>query len=273
MRHSAWVRLLFPTLLVLAAGCAENSMVLQGKMDQMQQQQLAVSRQNQELQTRAGTLDRDNQELEKMLAQSQQRGKVLDDQIAVIQDQLGGVTSQLARIQEEKEASDRQVQTLTASMRRQGGVAIYPNNSLSRSLPVINLPDVQVRRDGDVIRIELPGDRLFEPGSAKFLPAATNIITAAALELVRSYPNQIVGIEGHTDSDPVSNWQWQNNHQLSASRAMAVHNVLVMQTRLQAEQLFIVGHGPNHPVVSNASNAGKQRNRRVELVIYPDTYR
>ena len=37
MRHSAWVRLLFSAVLVLATGCADSSMVLQGKMDGMQQ--------------------------------------------------------------------------------------------------------------------------------------------------------------------------------------------------------------------------------------------
>jgi outer membrane protein OmpA-like peptidoglycan-associated protein len=39
---------------------------------------------------------------------------------------------------------------------------------------------------------------------------------------------------------------------------------------MQADQMFVVGHGGSHPVVSNGTPAGKQRNRRVELVIYPD---
>ena len=40
---------------------------------------------------------------------------------------------------------------------------------------------------------------------------------------------------------------------------------------MSPDQLFVVGHGPNHPVVSNASDAGQARNRRIELVIYPET--
>ena len=35
-------------------------------------------------------------------------------------------------------------------------------------------------------------------------------------------------------------------------------------------QLFVIGHGGNHPVVSNASDAGKARNRRIEFVVYPE---
>ncbi len=51
---------------------------------------------------------------------------------------------------------------------------------------------------------------------------------------------------------------------------MAVYEVLTGSMRLRAEQLFVVGHGSNHPVVSNATPEGKQRNRRVELVVYPE---
>jgi flagellar motor protein MotB len=51
---------------------------------------------------------------------------------------------------------------------------------------------------------------------------------------------------------------------------MTVYDVLVNRTRLQGNQLFVAGHGSNHPIVSNATPEGKQRNRRVELVIYPE---
>jgi outer membrane protein OmpA-like peptidoglycan-associated protein len=44
----------------------------------------------------------------------------------------------------------------------------------------------------------------------------------------------------------------------------------VNQSQINPAQLFLAGHGPNHPVVSNATPAGKDRNRRVELVIYPE---
>ena len=96
------------------------------------------------------------------------------------------------------------------------------------------------------------------------------LIATAAAELVRSYPNQILGVEGHTDNSPLANAQWRNNHQLSIGRAVAVYDVLVTQNRIPPSQLFMVGHGSNHPLYSNATPAGRQRNNRVELVVYPD---
>ncbi len=256
--------------LPILCGCASNPMVLQGKMQQLEQERLALSRQNEQLQARANSLDHDNQELEQMLAQTRQESKVLEDQLAAVRGQLTDVTAQLAKVREEKIANAKKVEAMAASMKRRGGATIKPNNSLLRDIPQIDMPGVHVRRDGDVLRVELPADQLFEPNTARLRAGAQQYITAAAAALVRLYPEHIVGVEGHTDSDPVRGGHWQNQHQLSVGRAMAVYDVLVGQARMQPKRLFVVGHGANHPVLSNATPAGKQRNRRVELVVYPE---
>jgi len=49
-----------------------------------------------------------------------------------------------------------------------------------------------------------------------------------------------------------------------------VFDFFTTRTPLRQGQLFLVAHGANHPVVSNATAAGRARNRRVELVIYPE---
>lgn len=265
-----WNRFLFLALVVVAGGCAGSKSVLQGSVDQMQQQQVAMQRQNQELHARAASLDRQQQELTALVAQLRQQVKVEQDRSRLLQTQLASTTDQLTRIQKEKDSLSKQAETLTASLQRQQGVTIKPNNSLLTTLPRINLQGVEMRHDGDVIRIELPTDQLFQYGTNQFQPNAGRIITTAANEVLRSYPNQKIGVEGHTDPDPVQSYQFTSNTQLSIAQAMAVHDVLASQTRMQPSQMFVVGHGGSHPVVSNATPAGKQRNRRVELVIYPD---
>jgi flagellar motor protein MotB len=215
-------------------------------------------------------LTRDNQRTETLLAQQQQQSKLLEDRLAAVTEQLDSTRKLLARVQNDKQEVDGKAQALTASLRRQAGVSITPNNSFLQTLPAIRYPDVHVRRDGDVIRIELPGNQLFDPGSARLRAAATNMIADVAAEIRRTYPDQLLGIEGHTDSDPMTGGQYRTNHELSAARALAVYDLLVSSQRYRPEQLFVVGHGGNHPVVSNGTPEGKQRNRRVELVIYPD---
>jgi chemotaxis protein MotB len=250
-----------------AAGCAGGTSFF--GQQQPSQQQLALAQQQQTLQSRANALDSSNQTLEVQLAQSQQRGQVLEGQLTLLREQLASLTTQLTRIREEKKTAEQQVQTLTASMQRQGSVVIEPNNSLLETLPVINHAEVQVRRDGDVIRVELPAHLLFQDGTAQLKAGAMELIASAAGEITRTYPGHMLGVEGHCDSDPVYP-PFRNHNHLSINWAMAVHDALQTHSRLRPEQLLVVGHGSSHAVVSNATAAGKQRNRRVELVIYPD---
>jgi chemotaxis protein MotB len=257
-------------LLLLLTGCADNSMVLKGKVQQYEQQQANLSRQFRMLQDRANALDKDNQEFQQLLAQTRQQAKLSEEQLAAVRDELRSVNARLAETQSAKDTSEKQVQAMEASLQRQGGVTITPNNSFLQTLPAIHLPDVFVRRDGDVIRVELSGHRLFEPGGNRLRPGGPELIAAAANELLRTYPDQIIGIEGHTDKDPVAGGPWRNNLELSIARALAVYDVLISRTRLQGDQLFVVGQGANRPLVSNATPEGKQRNRRIELVVYPE---
>ncbi len=245
---------------VLAMGCAQNPLLLQSQIQNLQQQQAALAKRTDELLARATSLDTDNQELQSLLAQAAQQRRVLEDQVAVLQDQLRSATAQIARLREGQGGDSAGVPANLASQRQER----------VSTLPLVEIPGAIVRRDGDVIRIELAGSQLFERGGARLLPEAGQLLEQVAETLVRTYPRQIIGIEGHTDSDPVQSGRWASNHQLSVGRAMAVYDYLVARTRLSPRRLFVAGHGPNHPIVSNGTPQGKERNRRVELVVYPE---
>jgi flagellar motor protein MotB len=256
--------------LPVLSGCANNSYALKTQNQSLQQQQLALQQRNQELQTRASTLDHDNQELEALLAQTRQQGKVIEDQLAAVRDQLATASAQLSQVRDEKQLSDKQTEALMASTRRHSGAKITANSSLQRSLPAVNLPGVEVRPDGDVVRVELPAARLFQPNSTVLQPVAGPLIETVVSELTRAYPEQKIGVEGHTDSDFVRSPTGGDNQSLSVARATAVYQYIVARNQVPANRLFIAGHGSNQPVVSNATAAGKARNSRVELVVYPD---
>jgi flagellar motor protein MotB len=254
----------------LLIGCAQNPYVLQGQLERLQQEHLALGQRYQELQTRMATLDQDNQEQGQLLAQSLQQRRVLEDQLTALRDQLGGATNQLAKLRESSGEVEKRAEMLAASAKRRIGASISANSSGREPLPKLDLPGVQSRVDGDVIRVELPGSRLFLPGGAQLSPEAPALIDQVAKAIADRYTGHRIGIEGHTDSELVSNNRWSSNHVLSVGRAMAVYDYLAARTRLEAKQLFVVGHGGNYPIVSNATPAGKERNSRVELVIYPE---
>ena len=266
MRMDALV--LVVCLFVAGAGCAQNPLALQAQNSTLQQQQVAIQQRNQELQTRAQHLDQDNQDLQTVVAQSKQQSQLLADQVSALKDQLTSTSAQLAQLKEKSQLSEKQVEQMAQATRRRAGAIITANSSLQRNLPGVNLPGVDVRTDGDVIRIELPCDRLFSPGSTQLTSTGTSLIDSVTSEISRGYGDQMISIEGHTDNELAAGQK--DNLQFSTTRALAVYQYLTSRRQFAVNQLFTVGHGANYPVVSNATPSGRSRNNRIEFVIHPD---
>jgi flagellar motor protein MotB len=235
------------------------------------QQQQALAQQTQQYQQRATDLDRDNQELQSLLAQSRQQVQLTEEQLRATQSLLRERADQLAAIQTDNDQLRTRTTAMAASIQSRTMAEIRPNNSLMRNLTITNLPGVEVRQDGDVIRVELPADQLFAVGSAQIKYGSEELIRSVGADLVRNYPQQIIGVEAYTGSTPVTSPQFPTPHHLSVAQATAVYDALVRTAGVPPNQLFVVGHGSNHPIVSNATDAGRARNHRIELVIYPET--
>lgn len=234
-----------------------------------QQQAQNLTSQVQDLNRRVGQLDLNNADLHRQLAQSEQQRQTSQEQVALLQRQLGEMATRLKDTQVAKQEVDKQVGALQASTRLRGGAAITANNSVRQSLATVAIPGLDIRQDGEVIRIEIPGDKLFLPGSAQLQTDGYRILDEVAAVVQRSYPRQRVVVEGHTDDSLGGNPTAA--HMLTSAQAQAVFQQLIQRGRLPARQLSVLALGENHPLVSNGTAAGKAKNRRIELVVYPDT--
>ncbi len=235
------------------------------------EQQQAIAMQTQQYQQRAAALDRDNQELQSLLAQSKQQAQLMEEQVRATQMQLRDTTNQLAALQSDNHQLQSRTTAMAASVRTQSQAEIRSNNSMLRNLTITSLPGVQVRQDGDVIRVEVPSDQLFNAGTAQLKYGAEETLRSIGADLMRNYPQQMIGIEGHIDNNPAISSQLASAQHLSVAQATTVFDALVRASGMSANQLFVVGHGANHPLASNATDTGRARNRRIELVIYPET--
>jgi flagellar motor protein MotB len=206
--------------------------------------------------------DVDAARLDGTLTRSRQESQLMQTEIAALRDQLASTSAQLA-----------QARAAGMPPARPASETDHPVTSpetMRSAATQLALPDLQPRFDGAVVRIDIPADRMFEAGTANLLPAGTATLTKVAEEIDRVFPGHYVGIEGHTDTEPLVNVSWGSPHQLTTARAAAVFDFLTSRTRVREGQLFIVAHGSNHPLVSNATPAGRARNRRVELVVYAE---
>jgi outer membrane protein OmpA-like peptidoglycan-associated protein len=122
------------------------------------------------------------------------------------------------------------------------------------------LADLQARPTDRGMVVTM-GDLLFDTGSAHLNPGGLRVVDHL-VQFMNAYPQRRVSIEGFTDSVGSAN----ANQVLSERRADAVRLALI-DRGIDPARLEARGYGEAYPVASNANPAGRQMNRRVEIVI------
>lgn len=213
--------------------------------------------------------ERLNADLTSQLADARKSASLLTERVTMLQEELNKTAIQFRDLQLAKLDSDKRLQALAASTRSRVGATISTNSSARGTLRPIEIPGVEVRQEGDVIRIALPADQIFSPGTTQILPGAAGLLQEVARSVTQAYPRQLMSVEAFTDG--AVSGQIASAHQLTLSQAFAVFQEFTNRYRMPASQMIVVGHGANVPKSADASFADRARSRRVELVIYPET--
>ena len=125
------------------------------------------------------------------------------------------------------------------------------------------IPDASVERQSDRLLVTFPGDTLFDSGSSAVSPGAAQRLSSLAQTLGR-YPASEIVVRGYTDSVGSE----ASNLRLSEDRANNVRNYLV-NGGVSPNRITAMGLGEQFPLATNATEAGRQQNRRVEIEIVP----
>ncbi|MDD2703243.1 MAG: OmpA family protein, partial [Candidatus Omnitrophica bacterium] len=110
---------------------------------------------------------------------------------------------------------------------------------------------------------------LYDSGNAKLRPEAYMALDKVAEVLKGGVPDSNIGIEGHTDDQPIKYSSWKSNWELSAARALGVLHYLIDKGGIVPARLSVSAFGEYQPVAPNGTKEGSQLNRRVEIVILP----
>ncbi len=124
--------------------------------------------------------------------------------------------------------------------------------------------DISIKQGNNWLELEVKSSALFYSGESRLERTAIPIIAKVAEILKRS--SNPIQVEGFTDNQPISTPRFPSNWELSAARAASVVHLLnrygVSPTRMSA-----IGYGEFKPIADNASNEGRQKNRRIVLVV------
>lgn len=238
------------------------------------QQQLDTLRQSLQAQA-AARAERDKQEAEAVAA-AQARRQQADAEAAALRQQAEAATQQAHAAQAEAQQANVQAQQAQAAAQQAQATAQQTQAQLDQTRQQLAASDAETRRlriQNELARIAttrseqrglivtLNGGILFDTGKTALKPGAKSMLTRIATQL-QSDPSLKIAVEGHTDSVGST----ATNQMLSEKRANAVRTFLV-SAGIDGDHITASGKGEEAPIVTNKTAAGRQQNRRVELVI------
>ncbi len=216
------------------------------------------------------------------LAAERSRAKSLEDQINNLQgtnknllDRLSDLSviskSGAESIQKSLEAINQQntyIKDLTGTIQRKDSLNLALVMNLKRSLADVNDEDVNIEVRKGVVYISLSDKMLFNSGSYIIKPAAETVLGKIA-KVVNDHNELDILVEGHTDTVPIKTEFIKDNWDLSALRATSVVRLLQWKYNVKPERMTAGGRSQFVPKDTNATDQGKSKNRRTEIIILP----
>ena len=259
---------------VMLAGCVSKKQLaeVQAGYDNLKTEHAQLQKDYNEAQVRIAEYTSDSKSLAARLAEEQQRNKELKEAYAQLQRsyqsnvQQGNVN--ISKLVDEINASNKFIKQLVDAKSKSDSLNQALTNKLTRSLTREEMNDVDVQVLKGVVYISLADNMLYKSGSYEISPAAAATLSKIA-KIITDYKDYDVLIEGNTDDVPISRENIRNNWDLSCLRASSVVQCLQNQYGVDPKRLTAGGRGEYNPLTNNNTEAGKQRNRRTQIIITP----
>jgi len=191
-------------------------------------------------------LRNEKQALEQENEENNMRVADMEEELRVLDERLGGATAERAALIQRLEAQARIKEQFEQVER------MFSND------------EAHVFRQGNTIIMRMVG-LTFDSGSAQLKPQNFDLL-AKVEKAIDVFPRSELIIEGHTDSHGGDDF----NQKLSQDRAESVQQYMINAMRIPSYRLIATGYGETQPVASNETEAGRRKNRRIDIVIKPN---
>jgi outer membrane protein OmpA-like peptidoglycan-associated protein len=192
------------------------------------------------------TMRTEQQALQQENADNQLRLADMEEELRVLDERLGGATAERTALIQRIEAQER------------------IKEQFEQVEQMFGNDEARVFRQGNTIIMRLVG-LTFDSGSAQLKPANFDLL-AKVEKAIDVFPRSELIIEGHTDSHGGDDL----NQKLSQDRAESVQQYMINAMRIPSYRLIATGYGETRPVASNETASGREKNRRIDIVIKPN---
>jgi len=228
----------------------------------------ALRAQLDEAEAQIATLEQDKKSLEDTL-------KTVRDQLAQVELRLQSELAEKADLLKTKAQLSASIEEMTTALddlaRRKAEaerrVAEF-RDLVSRFQELIDAGKLEVKIiDGRMV-VQLATDVLFASGSARLSGEGRKAVREVA-DVLKAIPDRSFQVEGHTDDVPISNETYPSNWELASDRAITVVKEM-LDVGMPSQRISAASYAEFAPIAPNRTQAGKARNRRIQIVLVPD---
>lgn len=196
-------------------------------------------------------------------------------EVTDLQNRLSEAESEINDLQTENRRLKEQVSRLESQLERKEqrlkDIADQAD-SLARKLEKeIEEGNLRLKRENNRLVINMDNRILFKSGQAKLRGREIEDTLDKIAGILADYPENKVFVEGHTDNVPMRSSKFKDNWELSTERALSVLRRLLNNRKLDASRFYAIGAGQYQPLVPNNSKENRALNRRVDIVVLPQT--
>ena len=175
---------------------------------------------------------------------------------------------ELQRVQGEKDASDAELAELREKREADQRRLAAFQDLQDRFKSMVDAGDLEVAFRKGQMTLKLPSGVLFPSGNADLSEKGQKTL-AKVVKVLMELKDKRFLVAGHTDNVPIKTELFANNWYLSTARAISVVQYMTEQG-FPAKNLAAAGYADTDPIAKNKSAKGRQKNRRIEIIVVPD---
>lgn len=247
----------------LTAGCVKKSTYdaaldelaaaqgeLDGKRDQNAEKAEQIEDLEAELESERAALAQKEAQLERLV----EEGEATEEELEDLAESMAATQEELEELREQRDAAQARVDSYRELQEKLASL--------------VDTGQLQVEfREGQMV-LQLPSAVLFPSGRASLSRDGRDSLQDV-LDILLEFKDRQFMIAGHTDNVPIGGGRFDDNWDLSTSRATSVVNYMV-NAGFDPDHLVAAGFGEHAPVASNDTEEGRAENRRIEIILMPD---
>jgi chemotaxis protein MotB len=249
-------------IVVLAAGIIATGCVSTGtfeKMEKAKNEEIAALKQEKT------SLEEQKAALEKEKAALGNEKSALEQQSASLRDQTASLEKQRASMQKEVGSLEQEKAALLAASQQRQQEYEKLVHGLSKE---VEKGQLQVRQYKSMLSVDLAEQIFFDSGKAALKKEGKEVLKKVG-DALKGYEDKVIRVVGHTDNVPVAKSlqaTFPSNWELSVARATNVVRFL-QEVGIPPERMVPSGRGEYDPIASNDAAEGRQKNRRIEIML------